>query len=366
MNRKATMVIAIQAILIILLFWFMVYFAKDEFETASSNGAEDGINSTSLLSSNSAKDKGAATLLLSKASQQQSGIKTIALSSTQHQASTASFASVEAVDSLLEMRTRYLTAMADSNVIRSSMANKQQNAQRMQLLNQDDKNISDSAVQEAWASLHAEQAKLSASQTLAKGIRDSMHQQWGSVLTDWATQANPKQDLLSLLHFQTVLIKVSLPFDVSPNARSAIQISQIGGQAIAKATFVSAAPQADTALQGKTYFFLAPAKNLRAGMRVSARLDSQKQSSKGVIVPHESVVWFANQAWVYQKLAANKPGSDKFVRRLISTDVEIESETISGWFNTAGFVPGNELVSSGAQLLLSEELKYQITNENDD
>ena len=366
MNRKATMVIAIQAILIILLFWFMVYFAKDEFEAASSNGAEDGINSTSLLSSNSAKDKGAATLLLSKASQQQSGIKTIALRSTQHQASTASFASVEAVDSLLEMRTRYLTAIADSNVIRSSMANKQQNAQRMQLLNQDDKNISDSAVQEAWASLHAEQAKLSASQTLAKGIRDSMHQQWGSVLTDWATQANPKQDLLSLLHFQTVLIKVSLPFDVSPNARSAIQISQIGGQAIAKATFVSAAPQADTALQGKTYFFLAPAKNLRAGMRVSARLDSQKQSSKGVIVPHEAVVWFANQAWVYQKLAADKPGSDKFVRRLISTDVEIESETISGWFNTAGFVAGNELVSSGAQLLLSEELKYQITNENDD
>ena len=364
MNRKATMVIAIQAILIILLFWFMVYFAKDEFETASGNGAEDG--STSLLSSNSAKDKGAATLLLSKASQQQSGIKTIALSSTQHQASTASFASVEAVDSLLEMRTRYLTAIADSNVIRSSMGNKQQNAQRMQLLNQDDKNISDSAVQEAWASLHAEQAKLSASQTLAKGIRDSMHQQWGSVLTDWATQANPKQDFLSLLHFQTVLIKVSLPFDASPNATSVIQISQIGGQAIAKATFVSAAPQADTALQGKTYFYLAPAKNLRAGMRVSARLDSQKQSSKGVIVPHEAVVWFANQAWVYQKLAADKPGSDKFVRRLISTEVEIESETISGWFNTAGFVPGNELVSSGAQLLLSEELKYQITNENDD
>jgi hypothetical protein len=193
-----------------------------------------------------------------------------------------------------------------------------------------------------------------------------MHQQWGSVLTDWATQANPKQDFLSLLHFQTVLIKVSLPFDVSPNATSAIQISQIGGQAIAKATFVSAAPQADTALQGKTYFYLAPAKNLRAGMRVSARLDSQKQSSKGVIVPHEAVVWFANQAWVYQKLAADKPGSDKFVRRLISTDVEIESETISGWFNTAGFVAGNELVSSGAQLLLSEELKYQITNENDD
>ena len=237
MNRKATMVIAMQAILIILLFWFMVYFAKDEFETASTGGTEESINSTSLVSNNSTQDKGAATLLLSKASQQQSGIKTIALSSTQHQASTASFASVEGVDSLLEMRARYLTAMADSNVIRSSLASKQQNAQRMQLLNQDDKNVSDSAVQEAWASLHAEQARLSASQTLAKGIRDSMQQQWGSVLTDWATQANPKRDFLSLVHFQAVLIKVSLPFDVSPSPSSAMQISQIGGQPIAKASF---------------------------------------------------------------------------------------------------------------------------------
>lgn len=366
MNRKATIVIATQAILIILLFWFMVYFAKDEFEAASSDGTEESINSTSVLSSNSPNDKGAATLILSKASQQQSGIKTLALSSTQHQASTASFASVESVDSLLEMRTRYLSAIADSNVIRSNIASKQQNAQRMQLLNQDDKNVSDSALQEARASLQAEQAKLSASLTLAKGIRDSMNQQWGSVMTDWATQASPKQDFLSLLHFQTALIKVSLPFDVNPNAASTMRISQIGGQAIANARFVSAAPQADTTLQGKTYFYLAPAKNLRAGMRVSARLDSQKQSSKGVIVPHEAVVWFANQAWVYQKLPSNKPDSDKFVRRLISTEVEIEGDTISGWFNSAGFIAGNELVSSGAQLLLSEELKYQITNENDD
>ncbi|CAN4269948.1 hypothetical protein MCERHM32_00725 [Methylophilaceae bacterium] len=366
MNRKATLVIAMQAILIILLFWFMVYFAKDEFETATTGGAEESINSTSLVSNNSSQDKGAATLLLSKASQQQSGIKTIALSSTQHQASTASFASVEGVDSLLEMRARYLTAMADSNVIRSSMASKQQNAQRMQLLNQDDKNVSDSALQEAWASLHAEQARLSASQTLAKGIRDSMQQQWGAVLTDWATQATPKRDFLSLVHFQAVLIKVSLPFDASPSPSSAMQISQIGGQPIAKASFVSTAPQTDATLQGKTYFYLAPAKNLRAGMRVSARLDSQKQSSKGVIVPHEAVVWYANQAWVYQKLAADKPGFDKFVRRIINTEIEIEGETISGWFNTAGFDAGNELVSSGAQLLLSEELKYQITNENDD
>ena len=78
-------------------------------------------------------------------------------------------------------------------------------------------------------------------------------------------------------------------------------------------------------------------------------------------MPHEAVVWYANQAWVYQKVEA-----EKFIRRLISTEVEIESEAISGWYNTAGLAASDEVVTSGAQLLLSEELKYQIKNENED
>ena len=87
----------------------------------------------------------------------------------------------------------------------------------------------------------------------------------------------------------------------------------------------------------------------------------QAKKATGVIVPHEAVVWFANQAWVYQKV-----GAEKFIRRLISTEVEIESDAISGWYNTAGLAANDEVVNSGAQLLLSEELKYQIKNENED
>ncbi len=365
MNRKTTVIIALQAFLIVLLVWFLVFVGKDEFENASREN-ETGFNSRTLLAANKAEDKGAATLMLSTASQQQSGIKTSRLVSTPYQASTASFASVESIDGLLELRTRYLAARADADVIRSSMASKQQNVKRLQLLNQDDKNVSDSTVQEAQASLHAEQAKLTASNTLARGIHDSMQQQWGATLALWATQTDPNGSFQSLTQYQSVLLKVTLPFDLSPDHKTLLQVAQIGGQALAKASLVSDAPQADSTLQGKTYFYLAPAKNLRTNMRVSARLDSQNQVKAGVIVPHEAVVWFANQAWVYQKLRTDQAATDKFVRRLISTEIEIESPSMSGWYNTAGLTAGDELVSRGAQLLLSEELKYQITNENDD
>jgi len=247
------------------------------------------------------------------------------------------------------------------------MSGAQQNVHRLQILNQDDKNVSDRVLQEAVTALNNEQAKLAASSTLAKGIHDSMRQQWCSTLANWAIKSGANSELQPLLDYREVLLKVTLPFDVTPNKNSLLQITQVGGQtSLANARFVSDAPQADSTIQGKTYYYLAPAGNLRAGMRVTARMDAQKQSTFGVIVPHEATVWFSNQAWVYQKLRSEKPGHDKFIRRLISTEIEIESATISGWYNTTSLNADDELVISGAQLLLSEELKYQITNENDD
>lgn len=362
MSRKATIIIALQAIVIVILFWFAVFVGKDEYEAAHSEGEED-VETRTLVAENTNTSKGAATLHLPIASQQQSGIKTSQLQATQHQSATASFGTVETIDGLIELRARYLATLADAHVLRTSIASAQQNTTRLRLLNQDDKNVSDRVLQEAEATLNNEKAKLDATSTLANGIRDNMRQIWGTTLANIATQKVESGDLQILLQSREVLLKITLPFDVTPNKSTLLQISQVGTQApLAKARFVSEAPQADSTIQGKTYFYRAPAKNLRAGMRVSARLEAGKnQTTTGVIVPHEAVVWYANQAWVYQK-----QGSEQFIRRLISTETEIESETISGWYNTTGLVASDELVVSGAQLLLSEELKYQIKNENED
>jgi hypothetical protein len=361
MNRKATIIIGLQAALIVILFWFLIFYGKDEYETATSE-REEGLNTKSLVVVNKENEKGVATLALPIASQQQSGIKTTKLVATQHQSATASFGTVEAIDGLVEMRTRYLAALADGNVIRTSIASAEQNLQRLQLLNQDDKNVSDRAVQEAQASLNSDKAKLATSSTLANGIRDNMRQQWGATLANWATQTSSNSEFQSLLQSHEVLLKITLPFDVTPNKNTELKIFPMGSQKqLVKAQFISDAPQADNSIQGKTYFYHAPSGNLRAGMRVTTHLDMQGKASSGVIVPHEAVVWYANQAWVYQKV-----GADKFIRRLISTETEIESETISGWYNTAGLAANDEVVNSGAQLLLSEELKYQIKNENED
>jgi hypothetical protein len=354
MNRKAAVIIGLQTLIIVILFWVLVFFGRDEYEAATDK-QDDNIASTSHVGT----ENGAATVTLSPQSQQQSGITTTMLTGASHRAAVSSFGTVMPIDSLVELRTRYLAARAEADIARAAIANSRQEYQRLAQLNRDNRNVSDRAVAAAEAAWRSDEARLKAADTAASSLRDSIRQQWGDTLTGWATQTAAGESLQRLLLQHELLVQVALPFDAAaPAADTPLLVAPIGAQGrTVAATFVSASPQTDATLQGKTYFYRAPVANLRAGMRVTAQLAAQGKSATGVIVPQAAVVWYANSAWVYRKIAA-----DKFVRQRISTDTEAGD----GWFNSAGVKAGDEVITSGAQLLLSEEFKYQIKNENDD
>lgn len=363
MNRKIAIIVALQAFIIVVLFWLLVFYGKDEYEAATSDH-DDEIESVSHVVTGKDAGDGAATINLSPASQQQSGLTTTTLQSAAYQAQASYLGTVIGIEPLVELRTRYLSARADASLARASLSNSQQEHQRLLQLNGDNKNVSDRAVAIAEAALKSDQARVGAADAAANNVRDNIRQQWGNTLADWATDASAKDPFQRLLQSRDVLLQITLPFDASaPDQHASLLVEPMGGQGQAsKATFISASPQTDGTIQGKTYYYRAPAEVLRAGMRVTARFASSDKRSAGVIVPDTAVVWYANQAWVYQKESA-----EKFVRRQVNTDIEVDSKSGIGWFNTSsGLKPGDKVVSSGAQLLLSEEFKYQITNENDD
>ncbi len=362
MNRKILTIIGLQAFIIVVLFWLLVFYGKDEYE-ASTSEQEEEIESASHVVTGKSAENGAATISLPPASQQQSGIATTKLEAASHQANASSYGVVIGLEDLVELRTRYLTARADASVARASIANSQQEYQRLLTLNRDNKNVSDRAVAVAEAALKSDQSRVAAAEATASALRDSMRQRWGDTLANWATQQPVNNVFQRLLQHQDVLLQVTLPFDAAtPNKNTPLLVQPSGakGEAV-NASLISASPQTDSTMQGKTYYYRAPADNLRTGMRVTASLATQNNATNGVIVPDTAVVWYANKAWVYQK-----QGADKFIRRQINTDIEANNESNNGWFNTSGVKAGDEVVTSGAQLLLSEEFKYQITNENDD
>ena len=352
MNRKFALIIALQTLVIILLFWGLVYYGKDEYE-ALNGSRDDDIPSTSHVDT----QNGAAIITLSPQSQQQSGIATTLMQTTSQQGSVSSFGQIVPIDGLLELRSRYLAALSEGNVVRAAIANSEQEFRRLQLLNRDNHNVSDRAVAAAEALWNSDAARLAAAQTAASSLRDSMSQQWGGTLTEWATQPAAGPALQRLLQHEEVLLQASLPFGITPSKQTPLLITPtVGLGKMIPTCFVSSSPQTDTALQGKTYYYTAPAVNLRVGMLLKVQLAERGASTAGVIVPQNAVVWYANQAWIYRKLAV-----DKFVRQPIGTEIELGD----GWFNATGIKAGDEIITRGAQLLLSEEFKFQIKNENE-
>jgi hypothetical protein len=72
------------------------------------------------------------------------------------------------------------------------------------------------------------------------------------------------------------------------------------------------------------------------------------ESRQGVAVPRAAVVRFKGAAWVYRQ------SSDDSFQRL---EVSLEAPLKEGWFVSQGLQPQDKLVITGAQQLLSEELK---------
>lgn len=355
MNRKLATIIALQAFLIVMLFWMLVFYGRDEYEAFVQGEIEEEIETPERIDS----EHGVTYIVLEQAAQEQSGIATIKLEASQHASALSTYGSVINIDSLLEQRSRYLSAMAEADIARASLANTQQEFKRLSTLNRDDRNVSDRAVANAEALLKADQAKVHAAESIARNLRDNMRQQWGESLATQATQATPNAAISRILQHEDVLVQITLPFGMTmPETGSSVQVAPSGASGNpVRAQFVSTSPRADAAIQGETYYYRAPAASLRVGMRVGVSLNGKERAIQGVIVPRSAVVWYGGQAWCYRK-----SGDDRFARVTVST----EHETDGGWFNADKLQPGDEIVVTGAQLLLSEEFKYQITNENDD
>lgn len=358
MNKKLAAIVGLQAFLIIVLFWILVFYGKDEYD-AYNQAQEEEVATPNRVS----QHEGATLVTLSQEAQTQSDIRTEKVSTSLHQNTLAALGSVLNIDSLIELRTRYLNAKANANIARASLANSQQDFQRMQALNKDDKNVSDHAMLVAQAAFKADQAKVQAAETEANNLRDTIRQTWGGVLADEASKESVSANLQSLLQHREVLVLITLPLDnTTPKAGETIAITPTGASTKAiQATYVAAAPQTDATIQGRTFYYRASTDALRAGMRVNVQLIDNARNGKqsaGASVPSSAVVWYGGKAWIYKKQS-----KEQFIRLPIATD----SPTSGGWFTqNKQLNNGDEIVINGAQLLLSEEFKYQIKNENQD
>ncbi|SNR71605.1 hypothetical protein SAMN05192560_0680 [Methylobacillus rhizosphaerae] len=350
MNKKAVAIIIIQACLIVILLWLLVLFSEDEFEAFNE---EEEIESPLRVNT----EDGISTITLSAETQQQSDIRTATLTESKYLPTMAGLGSVVALDGLLDLRTRYMNTLGELAVAKAALNNSKNDYERLALLNQSDRNISDRMLIAAEALYKSDQAKLQAHEATLENLRHTARQQWGERLGLGMLTPQPTPDITALLEYKQVLLRIVLP-PQQAEPTSSLNVTPIGSELPpVTARLLAVSPQADPLLQGKTYFYMAPSANLRAGMRLGTQELDTSKAMTGVLVPNNALVWYGGKAWVYRQQEG-----EKFTREPISTELESNN----GWFDPDKGKIGQTIVINGAQLLLSEELKYQITNENDD
>ncbi len=271
----------------------------------------------------------------------------------------------------VDLSARLAAWRADVEATSASLGAARQSLERLRVLNAENKNVSDRAVQEAVATVKGEEARLQAARetmSLVESALSARPGRAGSVPLIAArggevieSPARPGESvsggdvLLRVERFDRLLASVSVaPGESIDLTSSTARVFVVGyGDHPVTAERVGFVPSVDPKALGEAMLLRLPveAPGWRPGLAVTAYLPSAGEAREGVEVPRAAVARAMGGAWVYVQ-----SGPDRFVRRGISTD----QPTGKGWFVSEGLKAGQRVVVTGAVLLLSEEMKSQI------
>ncbi len=195
-------------------------------------------------------------------------------------------------------------------------------------------------------SLETAEAAMRRDQLLLASARTRLVTAWGQSLAARSDLPDLAQSLASL---QAALIRIDLmpgqSWEPTPIARVAPLTAL---DKLSEAEFVGAAPSADPQAQGLAFLFLLRTNAPAPGTAMAGFLSSSGAAQPGWRLPQRALVRHEGSVWFY-----TQTGDETFERRL----VKLERRVADGWFITEGVAATNRLVVTGAQTLLSEQLK---------
>ncbi|HSR02388.1 MAG TPA: hypothetical protein VLM20_06290 [Methylophilaceae bacterium] len=206
-NKKSAIIIGLQALLIVILFWMLVFYGKDEYEDFRTEQEEE-IESLDRVT----EEEGVSIVSLSTAVQKNSGITTERVKEMAYQDEVKSFGIVMPIDSLIEAKTALLNLNAELKVLEANSQQHQTQYERLKTLNEDDKNVSDLAVQQALAQINTDKAAINSKALEIENLLANAKLQWGAPLAKAALYNQSAGVFKKLLARENMLIQISLPF----------------------------------------------------------------------------------------------------------------------------------------------------------
>ena len=356
MKNKSLVIIIVQSVLIISLLWLIIYISKDQIFFSNDDFDLKIIDKVEEEDFLFFKNK---SITLPEAIIKNSGIEIREIKKSNQRSLYSSHGSVVNLKSLINYEANYSNLNFKFNQLRKQQGEEIKHFEILKSLNYDNKNIADSEVHEKEIFLNNLQNEIKIIKNNKRNILNIIRNEWGDKFTELLTNPN-KSILKNIFNLNTRLLKVSITnnqiMKQPPLELSVFSLNQPNIMYSAK--LISKAPIGDSDIQGKSFFYLASNNDLAIGEKINSYIEIVNKSSvTKFFIPASSIIWDAGKPWIYENVNKNK-----FVRRAI---FKIE-EVSDGWMVQFENKSPKVIVTNGAQLLLSEEYKHLITNENED
>lgn len=229
----------------------------------------------------------------------------------------------------------------------AALTNSAAQFQRTKTLFEEDQNASRRAYDTAEAQQRTDAARLLNAQ-----------QRWLLATGDAAGKMNAAERetfAQKLVARDVALLRVEVPPGepiIMPTGGRVLPLGQNAASVPIRA--IHPAPEVDATLRGQPFLLVVdqPGPQLPPGAVLTALLTLPGDAANGVTLPANAVVRSAGLAWAYVQTSKHE-----FTRREVATNAPVPT----GWFVTAGFKAGDQVVITGAQTLLSEEFKSLIS-----
>lgn len=297
-------------------------------------------------------DGGDPAVILDERTRKRSGVEVITALPIRYQEQVRAYGTVMDLDNLTTLHNRYVTAVAQIQSAQAKLVASKAAFERAQDLLKS-RYMALAQLQAAEAAFGVDQAALATAQAQVKTIRATAFEEWGPAIGKALVEGDA---LVSrLIEREAFLIQITLRpgMSIDPPPTATVQLSDSVPRV--EVRFLSVASQADPKIQGFSFYYVADAgSRLLPGMSVLADLPVGA-SLDGVVVPASAIVWWGGRTWVYLRT-----GAETFKRHPIPTDPP--ATDAGGVVVPVAVFPRSppDLVTRGAQALLSEELRAQI------
>ncbi|MDB6057947.1 MAG: multidrug transporter [Verrucomicrobiales bacterium] len=285
-------------------------------------------------------DKGSVVVTVSEEAQKRIDLKVEELKPAQHVPELAAYGTV--LDP-----TTLITAQNEIAATTVALETSRKAATRAKSLFDQGENVARKTLETAEADVRANEIKL-------QSLQQQIALEWGQSISKLS--ANDLQTLINdVLASKTALARVELPSgETITGEPTAARVSTVNSEQWQTAKIVSRSTKVDPKTQGEAFLVECNSASLRPGASVTALLQTTKSAQQGVTVPESAVVLFVGKAWTYVATSTNA-----FTR----TEISLQTPVDGGWFqsSTNSVKAGDSIIVQGAQDLLSEEQKAQIT-----